>query len=418
MTMRPAEARVPQMFLDTYEEMEEWVPYIDPSQPAESQSPLLGFRARPAYAVSVFGALIRLSHKTERITQAFYSINCVKRSQGDVAEVKADIERDLSSWLSTLPEHLRFDPRQSPCAVPPPHQITPHTTYHTLNILLQRPFIEGGYLQDKVTWQEREINEKKCVDSALAIWKLVDAYRTGLTLRRAPFLLSYAVYSAVVVILRQSKKEQQQQQRSQSANSVSPSQTDAGGAGVVKAAADRFREPINFFWTALSELQRGCNFGLRKPVAIIRDMMDELGDIVPQLEHPPADGGGLTLFERMLEMCGSSNDQQQQQHQGWSLGGGRSRDTAQEGIPYQQQVGVSDMSGMGGGGEYHQYIGVSGSLDNNINNNSDSSADNCGGISAAFEPTPPGFLEFLDDTEQTITNDTLYGLFAEQPSWF
>ncbi|KAL9570281.1 hypothetical protein ACKAV7_005584 [Fusarium commune] len=66
------------------------------------------------------------------------------------------------------------------------------------------------------------------------------------TLRRAPFLLSYAVYSAVIVILRQERHERGQ-----------------------------FTEPISFFWTCLSELQVGCNFGLKKPLSVLQDMVRE-----------------------------------------------------------------------------------------------------------------------------------------------
>ncbi|KAH7030579.1 fungal-specific transcription factor domain-containing protein [Microdochium trichocladiopsis] len=379
MTMRPSEARVPQLFLDTYEELEEWVPYVDPSQPVKSQSVLLSFRGKPAYAVSVFESLIKLSQKTERITQTFYSINCVKRTKSDAAKIKMEIEQDLSGWLSGLPEHLRFDPASA--EVPPPHQITPHTTYHTLNILLQRPFIDGGYLQDRVSPELRHANEEKCVESALAIWKLVDAYRTGLTLRRAPFLLSYAVYSAVVVILRQSRKEQQRGAEKRA--SAGP----ADSATRPQAKADKFREPINFFWTALSELQRGCNFGLKKPVSIIREMMNELGNVTPT-GGAEVESGSSSLFAKMLEMY---SEPHLSKHSSQQL---EFRDTNRP-VSGNEEQAVTD--------QFAESQFVPNSNDQ---------------LALPFDPTPPGFLDFLDDTEQTITNDTLYGLFAQDASWF
>lgn len=76
------------------------------------------------------------------------------------------------------------------------------------------------------------------------IEKYVRAYRDAFTLRRAPFLLSYAVYSAVTVILTQERN----------------------GHGGLK-------ESISFFWTCLNELQRGCNFGLKKPMGILQEMV-------------------------------------------------------------------------------------------------------------------------------------------------
>jgi hypothetical protein len=33
--------------------------------------------------------------------------------------------------------------------------------------------------------------------------------------------------------------------------------------------------PIEFFWNCLSELQRGCNFGLEKPLMVLREMVKE-----------------------------------------------------------------------------------------------------------------------------------------------
>lgn len=192
--------------------------------------------------------------------------------------------------------------------------------------------MDGGYLQDLVSRQERISNEKKCVNSALAIRKLIGAHRDGLTLRRAPFLLPYSVYSAVVAILRPQSKED----------------------------AEPFKEAISFFWKALCELQRGCNFGLRKPVSIIREMMSELGESVPQsLDHP--ENG--TAMSRMMDMYSFGNA-----------------------VPISTSV--------------HPDLG-----------NQQSSNMN-------FDQSTPGFLDFLDDQERTITDDTLYRLFAQQSGFF
>ncbi|KAL1854817.1 hypothetical protein Daus18300_011333 [Diaporthe australafricana] len=330
MALRPTEGRVPQLFLDTYEELEVWSPYIDEKHPAPAHSVLQGFHPQPAYAVSTFSALIKLAQISARITQTFYNINCVKRSQENLEHIKTEIEGELVMWQSSLPPHLRYEPGVD--AVPPPHQITPHTTYHSLNILLQRPFLDGGYLQDLVSRQERVLNEKKCVNSALAIRKLVGAYRDGLTLRRAPFLLSYSVYSAVVAILRRQSKDD----------------------------PEPFKEAIGFFWKALCELQRGCNFGLRKPVSIIREMMSELGESIPQpLEHSERE----TTLSRMMDMYTFGNT-----------------------VPSSTSM------------------------------HSDFGSQQSGNMN--FDQSTPGYLDFLDDQERTITDDTLYGLFAQESAFF
>lgn len=200
------------------------------------------------------------------------------------------------------------------------------TTYHVLNILLQRPFLDGGYLQEGISDSNKRHNEDSCADSALAIWKLVGAYRDTFTLRRAPFLLSYAVYSSVVVMLRRSKTE-----------------------------PERFKGPIAFFLTALSELQRGCNFGLRKPVSIIRDMLNELGEV--DLAHSQQHPENERALASMMQMFATDP-------------------TVQEPMGGQTPSGV-------------------------------------GYPFTVFEPSPQGFLDLLDDQEQTITNDMLYGLFSQ-----
>lgn len=124
MTMRPNEGRVPLVFLDKYEELEEWTPLIDQTQSSEANMLLLGYRPHPAYALSAFTALVKLALIASRITQTFYSIDCVRQTQVNLWSLKKEVEDDLKSWQASLPCHLRFDPVKGN-EVPPPHQITP-----------------------------------------------------------------------------------------------------------------------------------------------------------------------------------------------------------------------------------------------------------------------------------------------------
>lgn len=89
------------------------------------------------------------------------------------------------------------------------------------------------------------------MQAAISIQQLIRAYRDAFTLRRAPYLLSYATYCALAVILRQKHSDR-----------VS------------------YLASIKFFWSALSELQRGCNFGLKKAISILRETMQELEEHV------------------------------------------------------------------------------------------------------------------------------------------
>ncbi|RFU25256.1 hypothetical protein B7463_g11076, partial [Scytalidium lignicola] len=249
--LRASQARVPQLLLDTYEELEDWIPYVDPLIPPG----LPPYVRRLAYAISTFNAMVRLFTIASKIVHSLYSIKSLKESLQHIRNIKAAAESELEQWITAIPSHLQFNPETD--GIPPPHQVTPLTTYHTLRILLQRPFLGNSHLSKGFQNDEREAGERICVDAALAIWRLVKAYKTAFTLRRAPYLICYSVYSAIVAILNQRLVEH-----------------------------SRFIECMMFFWSALIDLQRGCNFGLQKPLDILRDMVAQFGKDIPKSTDP------------------------------------------------------------------------------------------------------------------------------------
>jgi hypothetical protein len=112
------EARVPLRFLDTFEELEEWEPYLD-RQATQHPPP---YEPRPAHALSTFSWLARLFQISTRIT-SLYGIQTIKCTSEYLREQKLSIENELREWKRSLPAHLNFDPET--CQTPPPHQITP-----------------------------------------------------------------------------------------------------------------------------------------------------------------------------------------------------------------------------------------------------------------------------------------------------
>lgn len=122
----------------------------------------------------------------------------------------------------------------------------PSAAFHALTILLHRAFLENGHLWHHSNDSIRQRSEDTCTQSALSIGKYVRCYRDTFTLRGAPFLLSYAAYSAVVIILDRERHRR---------------------GDYVKL--------ISFYWTCLSELQQGCNFGMKKPLTVLKDMVRE-----------------------------------------------------------------------------------------------------------------------------------------------
>lgn len=191
------------------------------------------------------------------------------------------------------------------------------------------------------------IGKTASIDSALMIQKYVKAYRDAFTLRRAPFLLSYAIYSAVTVILQQERHERGQ-----------------------------FTDIISFFWTCLSELQRGCNFGLKKPLSILQEMVREFQ---ASNKDGAANGSGAgpppaldETFFFPIPMASTTT------------------------APGPQQMDMTP---------------VSPRLDATMM----SDVDYYGGLDqfdSMFEGSPSGLLDFVNDQEKFISDDALYGLFA------
>jgi hypothetical protein len=113
------EARVPLQLLDTFEELEEWKPYIDPTDTGQ-RTP--HYSPQPTYAISNFISCVKLM-QIGALVSDLYGISTVSYRTEAVLEKKTNIETQLEHWARSRPEHLLFDPDGE--NIPPPHQITP-----------------------------------------------------------------------------------------------------------------------------------------------------------------------------------------------------------------------------------------------------------------------------------------------------
>ena len=116
--LQASQARVPQLLLDTFEELEDWTSYLDPLIPPD----LPPYSPRPAYAISTLNVMTRLLSISSKIVHSFYSIKSLKDSPQHIRNVKTAAESELDQWLKSIPTHLRFDPETDD--TPPPHQVT------------------------------------------------------------------------------------------------------------------------------------------------------------------------------------------------------------------------------------------------------------------------------------------------------
>jgi hypothetical protein len=119
-TLATVEARVPLMLLDTFEELDEWEPYLDPTVSAQASRV---YEPHPSYSVSSFTSLVKLMQIGARVTK-LYGIDTVSQTTETIMSEKHTIESQLRQWSETLQKELVFDPSEH-SVVPPPHQIVP-----------------------------------------------------------------------------------------------------------------------------------------------------------------------------------------------------------------------------------------------------------------------------------------------------
>lgn len=242
-----ADAHVPLEFLDTSEEEEVWSPYRDSIEECQNpSSPKASQFSAPIHSVSTFKQLCLLSRIMTCVINKFYVIGATRKVSSKHKQHLLTIDADLQKWDAELPSHLRFEvAAASPCA--PPNILTLQSLYNCLVILLHRPFIADGHLRNSAGPTLTASSWQKCTAAAQRIAFLVSAYRTHLTLRRAPYQISYAVYVASTIHVRNAAQGNRES-----------------------------RDLLNFCLLCLRELSTP-NVGTAIPERIIRHLMRTMG---------------------------------------------------------------------------------------------------------------------------------------------
>ncbi|KAL3433911.1 fungal-specific transcription factor domain-containing protein [Aspergillus tetrazonus] len=198
-TIRLQDVHVPQEFLDTFEELEPWQPYTDGESCEDSGGAPPSSALPSTYSVSVFQQLCILSQVMAQIIDKVYFVGS---TQSKVRHEIRPLDDALSAWYRDLPAHLAYEPWRADSRPPmvAPNRIILLTTYHSLLILLHRPFITAPTPTDTATgppvsapsWQ-------RCATAARHITALALSYRSVYPLRKSSYLLGYAVYVACTV---------------------------------------------------------------------------------------------------------------------------------------------------------------------------------------------------------------------------
>ena len=202
-TIRLQDVHVSQEFMDTFEELEPWEPYNEPvtdtitNNAASSTAPL-------AYSVTTFQQLCLLSQIMTQIIDKIYYVGATAAKT--IHEIEA-LDDALTAWYRRLPAHLAYEPWAKDPLEPPvivaPNRIIILTTYHSLIVLLHRPFITATRSPSNHssfdTIGTPAFSWKRCTTAARHITSLALSYQSIYPLRKSSYLLSYAVYVACTV---------------------------------------------------------------------------------------------------------------------------------------------------------------------------------------------------------------------------
>lgn len=185
-------------FLDTYEEYEIWSPYVD--YKVIKQAANSTWVPTPIRSVSTFQHFCGLSELVARVIDRVYALDAhVSVTGTDLAE----LDDKLREWYVKLPDTLKFCSWNGDMTLTsqqaPPNILILNVMYQALIVLLHRPFLSDGHLRPLShpadPW-------KKCTEAAANITGILMSYQNSHTLRRGPYILSYAAYVACTIHVR------------------------------------------------------------------------------------------------------------------------------------------------------------------------------------------------------------------------
>jgi hypothetical protein len=129
--------------------------------------------------------------------------------------------------------------------------------YWTLVILSEQPFLKAPPSPSSAGGCPQAEAKQRCMEAALKIWKITQAYESTFTLARAQYGHLYATYCAVFVIVYQDTERQCLEQT----------------------------EAAQFFLDVLSKYQKGCFTGLKKPLDMLKLLMRRYGTAATGLDE-------------------------------------------------------------------------------------------------------------------------------------
>ncbi|KAI1059817.1 hypothetical protein LB506_008904 [Fusarium annulatum] len=191
--LREHDNRVPIVFVDEYEELEDFHTRGYSAQPSQLDC--------PTYSVSTFGQLCGLSIIMDRILCALYAERSATKTADQIWQSAQSLHHDLKSWKDGLPECLSVDLNDPTSSNILPHNLSLLSLFNSLIILIYRPFLSEGHLTSASTTVAPEAFFN-CVTAAIEIHQILQIYKQHFCFRTAPYFISYATYVSATIHVR------------------------------------------------------------------------------------------------------------------------------------------------------------------------------------------------------------------------
>lgn len=278
-SLQDFDTKVSLSFMDHFEELENWQPF--------AYSDVQSYPGSPAYSVSTFTQLCKLSLILNAIVNRVYSERSSNRSPQELIATLTSLDTQLQSWQNALPEHLRFSNHQVQ-ATPPPHVLSLLALYNVLLILLHRPFVAEGHLH--TTDPSVAVGSfSTCTVAANRIIQLLQAYDHAFSIKRAPYLISYATYVAATIHVRVAAQRE-------------------GGSRAhasLRACIEIFRK------------NGETNWAVRRAQNVIFYLMDRMGVGLDDDNPHCGEQGTIAANENRADDSGGTEDLQDERPLGW-----------------------------------------------------------------------------------------------------
>ncbi|KAE8421371.1 fungal-specific transcription factor domain-containing protein [Aspergillus pseudocaelatus] len=188
--LRETDSAIPLSFLDEYEEYD----LFDPASYGDS----IGLPPAPAHSVSILKRYCSLSSIMSRILDTLYTERSTSRDPVILFECSTSLKHKLQSWHDELTSGLTSGTTGSSTAITSPHILALTALYHTLKILLYRPFVSDGHLRS-ASPSVAGIAFEACATAANAIHDTLGTYRKSFSMQLAPYSISYATYVSATI---------------------------------------------------------------------------------------------------------------------------------------------------------------------------------------------------------------------------